>query len=270
MKNQFIFFLVLAIGLYSCQFDERITSGYLKLERQYFSQQSPDSLVNSFTRTLFFNERYSFLSIADSSATADDHFYIRDYKKNLVYLKKSFNDQHYYASFPIKNQTVKYTNNFKTIQGYQCQEGIYIDESLDTTVFFATKEIGSNRTIWSLLDVKGFVLEVKHPNGIKKVTQSIQKEAIHDAFFENQIDSLKGYNKTSYYGLKIVEAEWEVDYYHNMLKEYQALFEENRITKEDWNSVQEQIKGWVKNIKTRIQDLKKKNSDSSDPYSIIN
>lgn len=242
--------------------NDKPTSGFLALERQYFSQQQPDSLVNSFTRKLFFNENYSFLTVADSAATADDHLYIRDYAANKVYLKKTFDDVNYYASFPLrKEEGIHYTGKSKKIHGYLCKEGIYVSEMRDTTTFYATEEIGLDRTIWSLADPKGFVLEAKHQNGIKKVVKDIHWEPIDDSFFKAHIDTLKTYHKKSYYELKIVEAIWELNYFKDRLEMYRKMKEEGEITSIQLNEIENSFASWFKDIEARIKELEKKNNN---------
>lgn len=179
-KNKYMRAITLVLSIFilgSCNLTTKPTSGYLNLERQYYSRENPDSIVGSFTRKLYFNDNYSLLTIADSSATADDHLYIRDYNTNRIYLKKTFDSLHYYANFPIeKNHSVTYTGNTKRLHGYECKEGMHVGQMNDTTNFWATNAIGLDRTIWSLVDVDGFVLEATYSNGIKKVVKNIHFE----------------------------------------------------------------------------------------------
>ena len=252
--------LLFLLSLMTCT--PKQTSGYMVLERQYYSQQNPDSLTGSFTRKLFFNNNYSFLTIADSSATADDHFYIKDYLTNTVYLKKTFDSINYYAEFPInKNHNTLYTVNKKILHGYECKEGVHIGQMNDTTTFWTTDKIGLDRTIWSLVDVDGFVLETKYQNGIKKVIKNIQWKSIDDKFFESQIDTLKTYKKKSYYGLKIVEAEWELDYYKERLNAYKKMNEQGELNDEQYKNVERQFKTWLIDIKKRIKELELKDEN---------
>ena len=255
--------LLLLVLLISCNSKQtKHNSGYLNLERQYFSQQNPDSLTNSFTRKLYFNKNYSFLTVADSAATSDDHLYIRDYKTNTIYLKKTFDSINYYAKFPIKNNNnVTYSGNKKVLHGYECREGIHIGQMEDTTTFWATDKIGLDRTIWSLTDVDGFVLETKYQNGIKKVVKDIHWEKINDAFFKNKIDTLKTYIQKSYSGLKIVEAEWELNYYKKRLESYKKMEDDGEITSEQFARIKQQFDGWFKEIKDRIEELKKQENE---------
>ena len=234
-------------------------SGYLNLERQYYSQQHPDSLTGSFTRKLYFNINYSFLTVADSAATADDHLYIRDYTTNTVYLKKTFDSINYYAEFPIeKNNNVTYTGNTKVLHGYECKEGIHIGHMNDTTTFWASEKIGLDRTIWSLVDVDGFVLETQYQNGIKKVIKDINFQDVLDTFFTKEIAKIKTYKKETYYGLKIVEAKWELDYYKNRLEIYRKRRDDGEITAENFEEIEENFKSWFKDIETRIRELQEK------------
>lgn len=262
MRNTLIFIFIIFLACITKEIPP--TSGYLLLERQYFSQQTPDSLVNTFTRKLYFNNDYSFLTMADSSATADDHLYIRDYKTNTIYLKKTFNDINYYASFSIeKERGIIYTGKTKNIQGYECKEGKYISEMNDTTTFWKTDKIGLDRTIWSLADPKGFVLEAHHQNGIKKIVKEINWESIDNSFFEAQIDTLKTYKKKSYYGLKIVEAEWELNHYMGRLDEYVKMKENEEISSEQLDAVKQQFSPWLKQIEDRIKALQKKEDNKT-------
>jgi len=260
---RFIYPTLLFILLSSCVSKEKkLNSGFLTLERQYFSQQLPDSLINSFTRKLYFNDNYSYLTVADSAATADDHLYIRDYKTNTIYLKKTFDGVNYYAAFPIqKNDNVTYTGNIKTIHGYECREGIHVSHMRDTTTFWATDNIGLDRTIWSLTDVDGFVLETKYQNGIKKVVKEIHWEKINDVFFENKIDTLKTYIQKSYNGLKIVEAQWELDCYKTRLESYKKMEEAGEITSERFATIKQTFEGWFKGIEDRTEALKKQENE---------
>jgi predicted DNA-binding protein YlxM (UPF0122 family) len=244
--------------LFACNIKEtKQISGYLNLERQYYSQQHPDSLTGSFTRKLYFNNNYSFLTVADSSATADDHLYIRDYTTNTVYLKKTFDSVNYYAEFPIKkNENITYTSNKKVIHGYECREGIHIGHMKDTTTFWSTDKIGLDRTIWSLVDVDGFVLETKYQNGIKKVIKDINFQEVQDSFFTEEIAKIKTYKKESYYGLKIVEAKWELDYFKNRLEIYRKRKNDKEITSEIFESIENDFKSLFKDIESRIEELK--------------
>jgi len=258
MKRILTLLIILTL-VYCCTKEKKQISGYLDLERQYYSQQNPDSLLGSLTRKLYFNNDYSFLTVADSSATADDHLYIRDYTTNTVYLKKTFEDVNYYAAFPIeKEQGVTYTGETKTILGYESREGIHIGVMNDTTTFWVTDKIGLDRTIWSLVDVDGFVLEAEYFNGVKKKITNIHFEQVNDSFFKNEIEKIKTYQKESYNGLKVIEAKWELNYYKNRLKEYREQYNNKEISKERFERIEQDYKSWLKDIEDRIKELKEK------------
>ena len=63
----------------------------------------------------------------------------------------------------------------------------------DTTTFWASEKIGLDRTIWSLVDVDGFVLETQYQNGIKKVIKDINFQDVLDTFFTKEIAKIKTY-----------------------------------------------------------------------------
>lgn len=159
-----------------------------------------------------------------------------------------------------KNNNVTYTNNTKVIHGYECREGFHIGHMNDTTTFWTTDKIGLNRTLWSLVDVDGFVLETQHQNGIKKVIKDINFQDVQDTFFTKEIEKIKTYKKETYYGLKIVEAKWELDYYKDRLEDYRKRRDDGEITAENFETIENDFKSWFKDIENRIGELKEKNN----------